>query len=111
MSVRSPPSCSNCFGRRLRLSGHNRVPSPPARMAIWASAGTRRDTLLSAIAEKDVGPGQALVQRHRGVPTELAARSSWVQDDAHHIAVARRTVGWLTVVSCDFRHRIEDLTD
>src|SRR5207302_2869097 len=111
MSVRSPPSWSNCFGRRLRLSGHRRVPSPPARMAIWVSAGTRRAALLSAITEERVGPGQSIVQRRRGVPTEVTARPCWVEDDAHHIALAGRTIGWLTVVSGDFRHRVEDLTD
>jgi hypothetical protein len=29
--VRSPSSASNCFGRRRRESGQNRVPLPPAR--------------------------------------------------------------------------------
>src|SRR5216683_4753399 len=112
MSDRLPLSCSSCFGRLLRLSGHIRVPSPPARMATWVSAGTARPAPLAGSGIEELErPGESVVQRHGRPPAELFPSQAGIEDDAHDVAFARRPEVGLMRVARDFGHRLKDATD
>src|SRR5260370_12722422 len=106
MSDRLPLSCSSCFGRLLRLSGHIRVPSPPARMATWVSAGTARPAPLAGAGIEELErPGESVVQRHSRPPAELFPSQAGIEDDAHDVAFARRPEVGLMPVAPHSAHR------
>src|SRR5438067_12604017 len=98
ISERLPLSGNNCLGRRLRLSGQRRVPSPPARMATNRSPAPE---LAGTVLEELVGFGQALEERHLGFPAQCLLRQARVEHDTYDVACACRSEVRLPAVASD----------
>src|SRR5262249_40491776 len=110
MSVRVPPRRSSCLGRWLLLSGHRRVPSPPARMATWVSAGTLYPLpLAGTVTEERESLVQSLVQRHGCLPSKRVTRKARIEHDTHDVTLASGSEVRLKAVAGHFGQRIEDL--
>src|SRR5438552_4716399 len=95
-SERSPNKASSCLGRWERLSGHSRVPLPPARMQtysliLWLVALDRsgiRGQPLHGFLQTRLEIGQR-------IPAQDLAGPRGIEGDAIHLARAGRRIARL----------------